>query len=412
MDRRAPSPDENDDNDVLNQGFYEPNDDDSGDDNEDFFFEEDFGAPQTPPMTPPGNAGQHPEGVAFEIHKAFASMNVNKILNFLREKIRETTGSEYVSPGLTEEEIKDRVESSLLEFYGSCLGGNPMQRVHGVPIDRAQLNTLKQQLDVIIDRLNRADIPDFDDYDPDRPESLDWFLVPLTYVRLQRDLFQRFYLETFVHDTANAYESNSNPEHNYSCVRGTYERMLTSLNQAARLSSEYPDSRPFDPEEKAEYVQLYSMMAPTKEILEGRTSLFFTKNKNKGDIEAAPESERAAVLQRKKEELRQFLVDGFGQYDANGNIIPGTGEAFLEEDLRTYPANESDNAIVNQIDRHMRGDFVQDYMFDDFNLGGGGRTRGIRRRRRIKRKTMKKPKRKTTRRRKLNKKRRGKSKRR
>ena len=142
------------------------------------------------------NDGTYPGGIAFEIHNAFANINVDKYIAAI--------SSEVAAP------YRYMSSAACMKYIVTRLSGF---------VDAATaLEGLKEINERILRRVDYSDTY----------KKLIYYT--LEYVALQPAEFRHLYVSNFVYDNVNAYGgSESGSGTTFSCPKGTIERLVTSL---------------------------------------------------------------------------------------------------------------------------------------------------------------------------------------
>jgi ankyrin repeat protein len=161
------------------------------------------------------NMPNMPVAQAYEVHAAFAKVNVNEYLNFMKDRV----GNKNASIPASDTDLTDYIKSKLNSFIQS-----PNSNIRG------KLNT-------IYGRHIRNALTAFPTTYNATERIL--FYYTLEYVSTQSKSFQQNFVKSFAQDCTEAY----NDGNRMSCGKGVKERLVLSLESAIASTEVTPEYR-------------------------------------------------------------------------------------------------------------------------------------------------------------------------
>jgi Leucine-rich repeat (LRR) protein len=147
-------------------------------------------------------------GIAFQVHNFYHKINMDRLLEFIKENIDINTD---------EEVRKIRTMKDIVRYIDNTFTGI-INNMNTTPNKSTTLKEFKRVFGthLIPKRYNVKDVK--------------LIVSCLEYVKKQPKVFQEAYVSSYTHDCAHAYNGQGNQ---MSCSKGTIERLVTSLTPAA-----------------------------------------------------------------------------------------------------------------------------------------------------------------------------------
>jgi Leucine-rich repeat (LRR) protein len=357
-----------------------------------------------------------PQGIAYEIHNAFETINIDDIDDFFDEKvsieiktiiknevkkIREKNIGKNLSKTILYQEIIREIKKSSKEYIIDSTGNIPnFQNMNNFEFH----NFIESRIDEFLINLSDEPIPTKSvNYYPEniktwkdiwnvlyneRIQHLNFYEykktigLALLYTSLQSKIFIENYVKAYLNDVAFAYDSGTTFTSNFSCGKGMIERFITSLTPAIDAMETLP-------------------------IIEEETKEETKSNESKSEELTNEKLEEYKILKGKlkggfDEDVAKKLIMDWQEETNNKNIISNEDGSFKEgkEQIITNQKKKLIEYLCCELtitEEMLLGNNniknILDYMFSednilDYNLGGK-KTRKNKRIKKIKKKTKK-----------------------